>query len=186
MVWSLHSILRNIARLEKNLEAENLHPPSDPLVTAIFSKEAALRHCTLTIILRSSRAYILICPYLNPWQSTFLLYTCLGVQAVPSLRLPCLVSAFHKPPLYCRVAGQSWAMLSHWKLPSDSNFTVPYICIHLPLSMPKEQSWWQRVCNCMSFLAPHGTLPCDPLLQWRVLLQSSGMAGTSNPRVLAG
>lgn len=137
-------ILRHIARL-KNLEAENLHPPSDLLVTAICSKEAVLRHCTLTIRLHISRAYILICPYLNPWQSTFHLYTYLGVQAVPSMLLPCLVSAFLKSQLYCRLAGQSWAMLFHCREPSDSNFTIPCICMHLPLSMPKAQSWWQTV-----------------------------------------
>lgn len=101
--------LRNITRMEKTLEEEN-HPPSDPLVTAIFSKEAVLRHCLLAICLRISRAHILIHTYLNPWQSTFLLYTRLGVQAVPSLHLPYLVSALHKPQLYCRVAG---AIMSH-------------------------------------------------------------------------
>lgn len=139
-----------------------------------------------TVRLRISRAHILICLYMNPWQSTFFPYTLLGVQPVPSLLLPYLVAAFHKPKLYYRLAGLSRAMLSHWKEPSDSNFTVPSIRVHLPLSMPKEPSSWQRVCNCTSVLAPHGILHCCPLLQRQVLLQSNGMAGTSNLRVLIG
>lgn len=64
-VWSLHSTLRSITRLEKNLKAVNLHPPSDPLVAAISCAEAVFRHCTLSICPSISRAHILICPNSN-------------------------------------------------------------------------------------------------------------------------
>lgn len=146
----------------ENLKAENLHPPSGHLVTAVFSKEAALRHCTLTIWLHTkqgSYSYMLTFELRAANLSPLRVF---GEQAKYAFALSSICLPQSKS--YCRLAGQWWAMLSHWKEPSDSDFTILCICMHLPLSMPKEQSWWQS--NCMYVLAPHGILPCGPLLQW--------------------
>lgn len=160
----------DIARLEKNLRADNLHPPSGHLVTTVFSKEAALRHCTLTIRLHIKQGSYSYMPASEPMAANLPPLRVFGEQANYAFALSSICLPQSKS--YCRLAGQWWAMLSHWKEPSDSNFTIP--CeMHLPLSMPKEQSWWQSVqlhmCLGTSWhpsLWPTAAMTSAPAKQW--------------------
>lgn len=112
-------------------------------------------------------------PRLKPCQSPFHLYLCLEVQAVPSILLFLPGSAFHKSKFYYRLAGKSWAMLLHWKESSDSNFTNPCVCCSYPYLYPKKKLG-DKTYKYKPFLEPHIIVSCGRLLQWPVLLQSSG------------
>lgn len=142
-VWSLHSTLRNITRLEKNLQAINLHRPADPPAAAISVQK--LSSGTVHSAYAHPKGSCYYMPKLEPCQSSFHLYVCLEVWAVTRMLLPHPGSAFHKSRFYCRLAGGNHKPWLPCKEPSDSNFTIPCVCMLLPLLIPKEQTWWQSV-----------------------------------------
>lgn len=170
-VWPLLSALRNITRLEKNPKAVNLHPPSEPLAAALSWAEAVLRHWTLSLCPPIQRAQILTFPNSNPVSqpSTFM---CVWKNKLCQVCSPrsCL------PQGQILFAGKLWAVVLHWKEPSDSNFTIPCVCMLLPNSYPKNRLG-DKVYSWKS-LAYHITASCGLLLQWQGLLQSSGKDST--------